>query len=151
MEAKVSKNSQEGSDYSEPIRQASSADPRVGTGEGVSAVENQSPTQEEAAISLVENLYHLLSEKQFDQASSLYTPQLADFFVPGFFNKFERVTVEDLKITSRTDSSINFLGENTYVYRDGSTQREARSYTVRSLDGELKLTASEFIKVTKPR
>ncbi len=151
MEAKVSKNSQEGSDYSDPIRQASSADPRVETGEGESVVEGQSPTQEEAAISLVENLYHLLSEKQFDQASSLYTPQLADFFAPGFFNKFERVTVEDLKITSRTDSSINFLGENAYVYRDGSTQREARSYTVRSLDGELKLTASEFIKVTKPR
>lgn len=110
-----------------------------------------SSVDEEEAISLVEELYHLLSEKQFDAASALYTPQLAEFFSSKFFNQFDRVTVEDLRITSRTDSSINFLGQNTYVYPDGSTQRESRSYTVRRLGGELKLTSSEFIKVTGHR
>jgi len=103
------------------------------------------------AISLIENLYYALSEKNFDQAMSLYSPQLAESFSPSFFSQFERVTVEDLQVTSRTDTSINFIGQNTYVYPDGSTQRELRSYTVRNLDGELKITASEFIKVTKFR
>ncbi|GBL12327.1 serine/threonine-protein kinase F [Microcystis aeruginosa Sj] len=103
------------------------------------------------AISLIENLYYALSEKNFDQAMSLYSPQLAESFSPSFFSQFERVTVEDLQVTSRTDTSINFIGQNTYVYPDGSTQRELRSYTVRNLDGELKIIASEFIKVTKFR
>ena len=103
------------------------------------------------AISLIEKLYYLLSVKQFDRAMSLYNPQLTESFSPSFFSQFERVTVEDLQITSRTDSSINFIGQNTYVYPDGSTQRETRSYTVRNLGGELKITASEFIKVTKFR
>ncbi|WP_375328728.1 hypothetical protein [Microcystis sp. BLCC-F210] len=103
------------------------------------------------AISLIENLYYALSEKNFDQARSLYSSQLAESFSPSFFSQFERVTVEDLQVTSRTDTSINFIGQNTYVYPDGSTQRELRSYTVRNLDGELKITASEFIKVTKFR
>lgn len=106
---------------------------------------------EEQAISLIENLYYLLSEKQFNEANSLYSPQLADSFSSGFFSQFERVTVEDLQITSRTDSTINFRAQNTYIYPDGSTQREVRSYTVRNLDGELKITSSEFISVTKPR
>ena len=101
------------------------------------------------AISLIENLYYLLSTKQFDGARALYSSQLAESFAPSFFNQFERVTVEDLQITSRTDNSINFRGQNTYVYPDGSTQREIRSYTVRNLGGELKITSSEFIKVTK--
>ena len=103
------------------------------------------------AISLIGSLYSLLSAKQFDEAMSLYTPQLAESFSPGFFSQFERVTVEDLQITFRTDSSINFIGQNTYAYPDGSTQRETRSYTVSNLSGELKITASEFIKVTKFR
>lgn len=103
------------------------------------------------AISLIENLYYLLSAKRFDEAISLYSPQLAERFSPDFFRKFKRVTIDDLQVTSRTENSINFRGQSTYVWSDGSTQRELRSYTVRNLDGELKITSSEFIKVTKKR
>ncbi len=101
------------------------------------------------AISLLEDLYTLLSEKNFSRAITLYSSQLSESFSPSFFNRFERVTVEDLQITSRTNNSINFIGQNTYVWPDGSTQREARSYTVRLISGELKITSSEFIKITK--
>lgn len=111
---------------------------------------NESISEGEA-ISLIENLYSLLSAKRFEEASSLYSPQLTNSFSPSFFSKFERVSVEDLQVTSTTGNSINFRGQNTYVWTDGSTQREIRSYTVRNLDGQLKLTASEFIKVTKFR
>ena len=103
------------------------------------------------AISLIENLYYLLSTKKFDRAMYLYSPQLSESFSPRFFSQFSRVTVEDLRVTSRMGNSINFRGQNTYVYPDGSTQREIRSYTVINLGGELKITSSEFIKVTKFR
>lgn len=103
------------------------------------------------AISILENLYYLLSTRQYDQAVQLFSPQLSAQFTPEFFDQFERVTVENLQINSRTDSLINFLGQNTYVYPDGSTQRELRSYTVRKSDNGVKITASEFIKVIKFR
>jgi serine/threonine-protein kinase len=103
------------------------------------------------AISLIENLYYHLSEKNFNAAVSLYSPQLASQFRSSFFEQFTRVTVEDLQVTSRTENSLNLIGKNTYVWTDGSTQRESRSYTVRNIDGELKITSSEFIKVIKFR
>ncbi|ACK70840.1 Heat shock protein 70 [Gloeothece citriformis PCC 7424] len=103
------------------------------------------------AISVIENLYYTLSAKNYGEAEQLYTPQLSAAFNPSFFTQFERVTVEDLQVTSQTESSINLIGQNTYVYPDGSTQREERSYTVRNVDGKAKITASEFIKVTKSR
>lgn len=103
------------------------------------------------AISLIENLYYNLSEKNFNAAVSLYSPQVAFQFNSNFFEKFTRVTVEDLRVTSRTENSLNLIGKNTYVWPDGSTQRELRSYTVMNLGGELKITSSEFIKVTKFR
>jgi len=101
------------------------------------------------AISIIENLYYTLSAKNYNEAEQLYIPQLASAFNPSFFDQFERVTVEDLQVTSQTEFSINFVGQNTYVYPDGSTQREERSYTVRNVNGELKITSSEFIRVTK--
>lgn len=103
------------------------------------------------AISLIEKLYYLLSEKKFNEARTLYSHQLYMIFPDDFFSQFKRVTVEDLQITSRTNNSINFTGKNTLVWFDGSTQREMRSYTVRNIDGELKITSSGFIKVIKLR
>lgn len=104
-----------------------------------------------SAISLIEDLYYFLSEKDFDSARQLYAPQLSATFSDEFFGQFARVTVENLRIVSQTPVSINFVGYNTYVYPDGSTQREERSYTVRKVDGNLKITASEFIRVIKFR
>jgi serine/threonine-protein kinase len=107
--------------------------------------------EENQAAEFVEKLYALLSDKKFDEARLAYGPPLAAQFDPNFFTQFERVTVENLQIISKTDSSINLIGENTYFYPDGSTQREQRTYTVRNLNGELKITNSKFVKVTKLR
>ncbi|AFY77371.1 serine/threonine protein kinase [Pleurocapsa sp. PCC 7327] len=107
--------------------------------------------EESQAAQFVEKLYALLSDKKFDEARLAYGPPLAAQFDPNFFTQFERVTVENLQIISRTDSSINLIGENTYFYPDGSTQREQRTYTVRNLNGKLKITNSKFVKVTKFR
>ncbi len=103
------------------------------------------------AISTVEALYTQLSQRNYAAARSMYGPQLAAIFEPGFFEQFTRVTVDNLSITSRTNKSINFVGDNTYVWPDGSTQRERRSFTVRQVDGRPLITASEFIKVIYSR
>lgn len=96
-------------------------------------------------------MYDLLSQKNFAEAELFYNPQLSYQFNSNFFSQFERVTVEDLRITSKTENSINFVGQNTYSWQDGSTQKELRSYQVKMLAGELKVTDSQFIKVTKFR
>ncbi len=104
-----------------------------------------------AAVSLVEDLYYQLSAKQFDKAMTFYGPQLEKAFSPRFFSQFRGVTVENLRSTSRAGDSLHLMGENTYIYPDGSTQREVRSYAVSAVDGELKIVSSEFIRVIKPR
>jgi hypothetical protein len=106
---------------------------------------------ESDSITLIASLYNLLSQKSFAEAQLLYDSQLAYQFNSKFFSQFERVTVENLQITSRTENSINLTGQNTYIWLDGSTQKESRSYKVENLGGTLKITESQFIKVTKFR
>jgi serine/threonine-protein kinase len=103
------------------------------------------------AAELLEDLYADLSFQDFENAKLAYGPQLAAQFDPNFFKQFEEVTIENLQVISQTENSIDFIGENTYFYPDGSTQIENRSYTVRNLNGDLKVTDSKFIKVKKFR
>lgn len=113
--------------------------------------ESYQEIDETNSITLITRLYDLLSQKNFAEAELLYNPQLSYQFNSNFFSQFARVTVEDLRITSKTENSINFVGQNTYSWQDGSTQKELRSYQVKMLAGELKVTDSQFIKVTKFR
>jgi hypothetical protein len=119
--------------------------------ENSSSNDNDREIDENESIALIERLYDLLSQKRIDEARSLYVPQFSYQFNPDFFSKFEKVSVNNLRITSRTSNSINFIGKNTYIWFDGSSQKELRSYTVSNLNDELKITASKFIKVTKSR
>ena len=118
-----------------------------------SSINNESyeDINESESINIITRLYDLLSQKSFAEAELLYNPQLAYQFNSNFFSQFQRVTVENLRITSKTQNSISFIGQNTYIWLDGSTQKESRSYTVESFDGHLKITASKFIKVAKFR
>jgi DNA-binding PucR family transcriptional regulator len=87
--------------------------------------------------------------QSFAEAELLYSSQLTNQFNSNFFSQFQRVTVENLRIISKNQNLINFIGQNTYIWLDGSTQTESRSYTVENLGGELKITDSQFIKVIK--
>ena len=103
------------------------------------------------ATNLIENLYSLLSDKQFEDASYLYSENLNYQFSSDFFNNFDMVTVENLTLTSQTYETINFIGNNTYYYPDGTIQKEKRSYQVQQVYDSLKITDSQFIKVTQFR
>ncbi len=103
------------------------------------------------ATEIIEQLYQALSSKNYAEAVNLFSPELSSQFNHSFFDQFQSVTVENLRVTSRTDSMIELIGENTYYYFDGSTQRELRAYTVNNLNGQILITDSHFIKVIKFR
>ena len=115
-------------------------------------IDNDGGMTDGTAVGIIENLYAALSDGQWTDAQQYYAPNTRDQFDPDFFAKFQRVTVSDLKVTSRTSDSLNLIGTNTFVWPDGSTQREERSFTViPGLDGQPIVTSSEFIRVLKPR
>ena len=97
------------------------------------------------------SLYSLISEKNFGKAVALYSPNLANQFDSTFFNQFQRVTVDELAIISANENSIAFQGLNTYIWKDGSSQQERRSFVVSLADSSPKIVASEFIDVVKIR
>jgi len=120
------------------------------TNNGNEIIDNNNISSQEA-VETVEKLYVFISEKEFDQAYHLYSPEMQSKFSGDFFEQFERVTVEDLSVTSQTTTSVDLIGSNTYFYPDGSTQREERSYRLEKLNGSPIIVSSEFIRVTKPR
>ncbi|WP_052050178.1 serine/threonine-protein kinase [Leptolyngbya sp. KIOST-1] len=105
----------------------------------------------EAAQATVSALYGYVSSQAWDAARSQFGGSLAQQFDPGFFAQFDRVSVENLRVTGQTANTVEFLGENTYVYPDGSTQREQRSFTVQMQDGRPRIVASSFRGVVQPR
>ena len=53
--------------------------------------------------------------------------------------------------TAQTPKSIEFLGQNTYVYSDGSMQKEERTFQVQLVDGQPRIVDSAFVRVTQSR
>ena len=103
------------------------------------------------ALRSIQDLYNLLSAKDFAKSRLLYGSGAADQFTPGFFNQFERVTTQDLRITSQTGSTVNLEGAVTFVWPDGSLQSETRSFSVDTSTEPALITASEFGRVITPR
>ena len=103
------------------------------------------------ALRSIQDLYNSLSAKDFAKSRLLYGSGAADQFTPGFFNQFERVTTQDLRITSQTGSTVNLEGAVTFVWPDGSLQSETRSFSVVTSTEPALITASEFGRVITPR
>ncbi|MGG6240501.1 protein kinase domain-containing protein [Nodosilinea sp. AN01ver1] len=104
-----------------------------------------------AAQATVGSLYSYVSSKSWDAARSQFGGSLAQQFDPGFFAQFDRVSVENLRVTGQTADTVELVGENTYVYPDGSTQREERSFTVQMQDGQPRIVGSSFRGVLQSR
>ncbi len=104
-----------------------------------------------AAVASIQELYAALSTKDYTTAASHFGPVAADQFDPTFFNQFERVTVADLRETSRTGSMINFDGVVSFVYPNGDVQTESRSFTVDTRTAPPLITSSEFGRVLQAR
>ena len=127
--------------------------------EETSFIEEVNPDQEispesttfetQDAIDAIQRFYNLVSQKQYNQARNYFAdPNVLD---PKFFDQFTQVTVTDLQVTEKNEQSFTLLGTNTYYYPDGTTQTEKRDYTLKSINNQLKITASTFIRVIKFR
>jgi hypothetical protein len=103
------------------------------------------------ALRSIQDLYALLSAKDFEKSSLLYGGGAADQFSPVFFSQFKRVTVQKLSVTSKAGSFLNLEGEVTFVWPDGSIQSETRSFSVDTSSEPPLITASEFGRVITPR
>ena len=108
--------------------------------------------QVDVAISTVNQWVQALSEGNTTRARSLMTDGAATLYDPDFFTQFERVTVSDLQASSTSGSYVNLNGVMTFIYPDGSTQRETRTFTVSVMSQtQPVVTATEFVSVIKPR
>jgi len=106
---------------------------------------------EDRAVASLQQLYAALSAKDFSQAQPLFAGAAADQFSPGFFRQFERVSVQGLRLISQSGSTLNLEGEVTFVWPDGSVQRESRSFSVDTGSEPARITASDFGRVIAPR
>ncbi|MBE9032496.1 protein kinase [filamentous cyanobacterium LEGE 11480] len=99
----------------------------------------------------VNQFYQHLSNRSWDAAKSLAAASLAQQFDPTFFEQFQRISVENLQYTAKTNDRVNLVGENTYFYPDGTTQREERTYVVQLIDGQPRIVASKFVRILRSR
>lgn len=109
------------------------------------------PLDVAAAQATVMNLYSQISNGNWDDAQAQFSPALAQQFDPGFFRQFDQVSVENLRVLEQRADRVALLGENTYFYPDGTTQREERTFTVAMVDDQPRIVESAFQRVIQFR
>ena len=92
-----------------------------------------------------------MSDIDTQRASKYMTGAAERMYDPAFFRQFDRVNVSNLTIDSVSGSFINLSGIMTFVYPDGSVQKETRTFTLYSKDGSSVVTNTEFGKVIDSR
>ena len=103
------------------------------------------------AVASVEQLYNDLSLGNIQAARQRFGGEAADQFDPAFFSQFQRVSVDNLRKLSRDGSLITLEGLVTFVYPDGTSQSESRSFTVETATDPALITASNFGQITRRR
>ena len=103
------------------------------------------------AVASVEQLYNDLSLGNIQAARQRFCGEAADQFDPAFFSQFQRVSVDNLRELSRDGSLVTLEGLVTFVYPDGTSQSESRSFTVETATDPALITASNFGQVTRRR
>ena len=103
------------------------------------------------AIDVVQKWVSTFTMLDANETRQYMTGEAERMYDPLFFEQFSRVNVSELKVESISGSFVNLNGVMTFVYLDGSTQRETRSFTVFSNGQRAEVTNSEFIKVIKTR
>jgi len=105
----------------------------------------------DVAQTTVSNLYGYVSNQSWDAARGVFGESLAQQFDPDFFEQFEQVTVDNLRVTNQTADTVELIGRNTYDYPDGSRQQEERTFRVQMVEGQPQIVGSDFVQVLQPR
>jgi hypothetical protein len=103
------------------------------------------------AIATVQQLYSDLSNGNGAAARQLIGGGAADQFDLAFFSQFQRVGVSDLREIGRSGALVSLQGVVTFVYPDGTSQSESRSFVVDTATQPALITASGFNQVLKAR
>ena len=116
----------------------------LGSGEELAIM---NPQRIDLAIETVQKLYVAISRKDWGEARRRLNDSSRDTFDPEFFEQFKRVSVNDIRLTSVSGSTINLEAFTSYFYPNGRVTRERRSFTVKTSDNQSLITSSEFISV----
>ena len=124
--------------------------------EPASEVNKESPPsssteQVDAAVYVIQEWVSAMSNIDSERASQYMTGDAERMYDPGFFKQFDRVNVSNLTVDSVSGSFINLSGIMTFVYPDGSIQKETRSFTVYSKERGAVVTNTEFGKVIRSK
>ena len=110
------------------------------------------PTQNiDTAIYVIQEWVSAMSDIDSNRASQYMTGDAERMYDPGFFRQFDRVNVSRLTVDNISGSFINLSGIMTFVYPDGSIQKETRTFTVFTKNGAAVVTNTEFGKVIQQR
>jgi hypothetical protein len=104
-----------------------------------------------AALAAVEAVYASLSAGDPAGALQRMEGSAADQFDPAFFRRFQEVGVSELRATATEGSTVTLEGVVSFLYPDGSRQRESRTFTVDTARKPPRITASAFGRVLSPR
>ncbi|MGF1515642.1 MAG: protein kinase [Elainellaceae cyanobacterium] len=103
------------------------------------------------ALATITEFYSQVSAQSWDGARALTAGALAEEFDPAFFEQFQEVSVENLRVVEQTGRIVLLSGQNTYFYSDGSSQREARMFTIQLVDGQPRVIGSDFVRIIRQR
>lgn len=107
--------------------------------------------QVDSAVYVVQEWVSAMSDMDGKRASQFMTGEAERMYDPRFFKQFDRVNVSRLKVDNVSGSFINLSGVMTFVYPDGSVQKETRTFTIFTKDGAAVVTNTEFGKVIQSR
>ncbi len=148
-------NGQLGSTPERSAEQATPSQPEQPASEPLTTTPPSAPELNSAdlsrAIASVQQVYNDLSLGNLQGARQRFSGAAADQFDPAFFQQFQRVSVDNLQETGREGSTISLEGVVTFVYPDGTSQSEARRFTVDTSSDPPLITASSFIQVLQGR
>ncbi len=139
----------------QPAAQEPTTRPSPQPGSGPTGLVPPAPDLQQAAldsaIATVQQLYSDLSNGNGEAARQLLGGGAADQFDLAFFSQFQRVGVSDLREIGRSGALVSLQGVVTFVYPDGSSQSESRSFVVDTATQPALITASGFNQVLKAR
>ena len=104
-----------------------------------------------AAKATVGRFYDYVADRSWVAVRSVLNDKLDQSLEPAFFYRFKDVSVEKMRVVNQTPEAIDLMVENTYVYLDGSYQREERSYTVQMVNNQPTIVETAFEEVIKDR
>jgi hypothetical protein len=128
-----------------PTTASASPEPAV-TPATIASAEDTAAAQQRA-IRRVEQLYEALVAKDYDRARGFVSAEAADQFQPGSLEAYEQVSIQDLRVTSQSGSTVELEGVVSLVQPDGSRHLETRSFSVDVASDPAIISASAFGRV----